>query len=349
MLPPDLAQKALKLLNEGNSFIVTSHVNPEGDAIGSMLAVGLVLEGMGKQVSMILQDPIPQIYHFLPACQRVKQPPMNDRQEVLPERQELTEQQTPPFDTAVVVDCEGISRVGKKVVPLVQSASRLLVVDHHPAEAPFGDVEIRDPSAAAAGELVYLLFKQWNYRLTPEIAECLLTAVLVDTGGFRYSNTSPRALRVAAELVDLGANFTRVVTEIFENKPVSSIKLMGRALAAMQTTPDGLVAYSTLTKEDFDLAGAVDNETEGIVNQLLFASGAKASALFRETRDGIRVSLRSREGIDVNRVARAFGGGGHVRASGCTLSTSLTEAVNKVLAEIAKQTALSAVETPLQE
>lgn len=349
MLPPDLAQKALKLLNEGNSFIVTSHVNPEGDAIGSMLAVGLVLEGMGKQVSMVLQDPIPQIYHFLPACQRVKQPPMDDRQEVLPEQQGLTEQQNPSFDTAVVVDCEGINRVGKKVVPLVQSASRLLVIDHHPAEAPFGDVEIRDPSAAAAGELVYLLFKQWNYRLTPEIAECLLTAVLVDTGGFRYSNTSPRALRVAAELVDLGANFTRVVTEIFENKPVSSIKLMGRALAAMQTTPDGLVAYSTLTKEDFDLAGAVDNETEGIVNQLLFASGAKASALFRETRDGIRVSLRSREGVDVNRVARAFGGGGHVRASGCTLNTSLSEAVNNVLAEIAKQTALSAVETPLQE
>lgn len=342
MLPPDLAQKALKLLSEGNSFIITSHVNPEGDAIGSMLAMGLVLAGMGKQVSMVLQDPIPQIYHFLPACRRVKQPPIDAQQEASPNVQES-------FDTAVVVDCEGINRVGRRVVPLVQSASRLLVIDHHPAEAPFGDVEIRDPSAAAAGELVYLLLKQWNYHLTPEIAECLLTAVLVDTGGFRYSNTSPRALRVAAELVDLGANFTRVVTEIFENKPVSSIKLMGRALAAMQTTPDGLVAYSTLTREDFDLAGAVDNETEGIVNQLLFASGAKASALFRETRDGIRVSLRSREGVDVNRVARAFGGGGHVRASGCTLNAPLAEAVNSVLAEIAKQTALSTAETPSHE
>ena len=315
----DLVQKSWRLIDEGRSFVISSHVNPEGDAIGSMIAVGLVLEGLGKRVCMLMQDPLPVIYRFLPAADRVRRPPVEE-----------------DFDTAVVVDCESIGRVGS-AAEAVQSASRLLVIDHHPAERSFGDVEIRDTSAAAVGELIYLLLREWNVPVSAEVAECLLTAILVDTGAFRYSNATPRTLRVAADLIEQGADMGRVISEVFESRPQSSIRLMGRALAAMKATDDGSITYATLSRGDFVAAGAAENETDGIVNQLLFASGAKVAALFRESEEGVRVSLRSREGVDVSRIAREFGGGGHVRASGCTVQAPMDEAVRLVLAEARKQ------------
>lgn len=327
----DLVQKSWRLVDEGRSFVITSHVNPEGDAIGSVIAMGLALEGLGKRVCMVMQDPLPVIYRFLPAADRVRRPPVGEE-----------------FDTAIVVDCEGIGRVGT-AAEAVRSASRLLAIDHHPAEVPFGDVEIRDTSAAAAGELIYLLLREWKLAITRDVAECLLTAILVDTGAFRYSNVTPRALRVAAELVEHGADMTRVISEVFESRPQSSIRLMGRALAAMQAAEDGSVTYATLSRGDFVAAGAAENETDGIVNQLLFASGAKVAALFRESDEGVRVSLRSREGVDVSRIAREFGGGGHVRASGCTVRAPLDEAVRLVLAETRRQMAETTTDDPDRE
>ncbi|MGQ9524485.1 MAG: DHH family phosphoesterase [Armatimonadota bacterium] len=315
----DLVQKSRRLIDEGCSFVVTSHVNPEGDAIGSVIAMGLVLEGLGKRVCMLMQDPLPVIYRFLPGVDKVVRPPVAGE-----------------FDTAVVVDCEGLSRVGT-AVDAVKTASRLLVIDHHPAERSFGDVEIRDPTAAAVGELIYLLLREWGLPVVPDVAVCLLAAILVDTGAFRYSNVTPRTLRVAADLVEHGANMERIISEVFESRPQSSIRLMGRALAAMKATEDGAITYATLSRGDFVAAGAAENETDGIVNQLLFASGAKAAMLFRESDEGVRVSLRSREGIDVSRVAREFGGGGHVRASGCTVQAPLDEAVRLVLEETRRQ------------
>lgn len=312
-------RKALDLISNGHSFVVTSHVNPEGDAIGSMIAMALLLEGLGKKVVMAMQDPIPAIYGFLPAIDRVLHPPIHGT-----------------FDTAVVVDCEGISRVGT-VSPVVTSAPALLSIDHHPAEAQFGDVDIRDTSAAAVGEIITELLQIWGIPITPSMAECLLTALMVDTGAFRYSNVTPRALRTAATLMEHGASITRVISYVFESKPASSVRLMGRALSAMQVEHNGGITYSTLSRDDFAAAGAADNETDGIVNHLLTVSGARASILFRESADGIRVSLRSRNGVDVNRVARMFGGGGHVRAAGCTLPPPMQNAVATVVAELARE------------
>ncbi len=309
--------EALSLLRAGQRILISSHINPDGDAIGSALALARALRQQGKEVTVALQDTPPTMYRFLPDIERVQRPPI--------ERS---------FDLVCVVDCENPGRVGRELEPLVRTANPLLVIDHHLSNQGFGTVEIRDPLAAATGEIIALLLEFADWPVDPAIAQQLMTAIIIDTGSFRYSNVTPRTLRVAADLLERGAHISEIIRYLYEDLPLSALKLLGIALRNLQITEDGKVVYSWLSQKDFSEAQATEDDTEGIARHLLTVANSEIALLFRETPSGtIRVSLRSREGVDVNRIARTFGGGGHSQASGCTLKVPLESAVEKVVAE----------------
>ncbi len=317
-LAPALA-KALELLQRHDGFLISSHVSPDGDAIGSALALLLLLRKWGKGAWVALQDPIPPEYHILPHVSSIQSA-------------------APDSDcrTAVVVDCENLKRTGS-LAPALERCEPILVIDHHISETPFGDVEVRDTSAAACAEIVFHLVQAAG-GMDPEIAQCLMAGLILDTGNFRFPNVTPTTLRVAADLVEAGALIPPLYQSIYENHSFSATKLLGLALSSLTSVAGGRINYAVLTRRDFEAAGAQDSETNGIVNQVLSVAGTLVAVLLRESADGdIRVSLRSRGCADMNRVAKAFGGGGHQKAAGCTLPPPLEDALQKVLAEILKQ------------
>ncbi|MBW3624981.1 MAG: bifunctional oligoribonuclease/PAP phosphatase NrnA [Armatimonadetes bacterium] len=308
------------LLRKAGTFFITGHVNPDGDAVGSLLGLGHALMAAGKRVTMALQDPVPASCRFLPGSELIQSPPVSG-----------------PFDLAVVVDCEGPFRAGV-LEKVVKKSPKVLVIDHHLSKTHFGTVEIRDTSAAATGEILTDFLHAGGYPMTEAIAQCLMAAIILDTGGLRYPSVTVRTLRTAAVLREAGADLPRIYRELFENRSFPSVKLMGIAMSNLERSASGEIVYSWLRREDFENACAGDNDTDGINIQLMSIEGVEASALFREgPSGGIRVSLRSRDRLDCNAVARAFGGGGHLRASGCTVDAPLPEAIRQVVDEMEKR------------
>ncbi|UCH35774.1 MAG: bifunctional oligoribonuclease/PAP phosphatase NrnA [Armatimonadota bacterium] len=291
-----------------------THVNPDGDALGSLLGLALGLESLGIRTAPLCADPVPAIYRFLPGAERIAsdfpaQPPM----------------------LAIAVDSDGRSRVGRLALGL-ERVCTTVDIDHHATEKAFGDVQWVDPRAAATGEMVYRLLRAMDVAVSPDIATCLYTAILTDTGRFCYSNTSPRVLRIAAALVRAGANPQRIYREVYESKSFSASRLLGLALGRLSQTAEGGVIFSTLTQDDFRSAGSTPDETEGIIDHLRAVRQARAAALFVALPDGgVRVSLRSQGAIDVGEVALRFGGGGHTNAAGCTVPGPMPQAQDRVL------------------
>ncbi|MCL4424838.1 MAG: bifunctional oligoribonuclease/PAP phosphatase NrnA, partial [Firmicutes bacterium] len=208
-------------------------------------------------------------------------------------------------------------------------------IDHHGTNAGFGQYNYVDVQAAAVGEQIYELLRSMEVDISPAIATCLYTAIVTDTGSFRYESTRESTFRVAAELVRLGAKPAQVAENAFETRSLSSARLLGRALETLELTPDGKVAWLVISRAALEETGASDEETEGIINYARAIRGVEVGLLFRETGDGkVRVSLRSRHQVDVSRVASHFDGGGHPRAAGCTLSLPLNEAREKVITAV---------------
>lgn len=310
---------ALQFLEQHQDFLITSHISPDGDALGSALALSHLLRQAGKTTRVALQDPVPREYRLLPGADEVLQGPPEE-----------------PAEAAVVVDCENLGRVGN-LGDAVRRSRRLLVIDHHISQMGFGDVEVRDPTAAACAEIIFHLAEARG-ALKADVAQCLMAGLILDTGCFRFPNVTPATLRIAARLVEAGARIPALYRSIYENLPYSAVKLQGLALASLAAEEGGTIHYATLTRQDFEKAGADESETNGIVNQILSVEGTSVALLFREAQDGsIRVSLRSRCAVDVNLVARTFGGGGHQQAAGCTLQAPLQEAVHLVLEETRRQ------------
>jgi phosphoesterase RecJ-like protein len=285
-----------------------------------MLGLTLALERVGLRAFPVCADPVPAIYRFLPGVERVAS--------------ELPPQ---PTMLAIAVDADGLERVGELAAQLERSCT-IIDIDHHATEKAFGRLRWVDPRAAATGEMIYRLLAAMGVPPDPDIATCLYTAILSDTGRFCYANTTPRALRISADLVRAGADPAHVYREVYESKSFSATKLLGLALGRMQQTLDGRIVFSTLTQQDFRAAGSTADETEGIVDHLRAVRGAQAAAgapvaaLFTELPDGaVKVSLRSQGTTNVGEVALHFGGGGHVNAAGCTLPGPPQQAQQRML------------------
>ena len=315
-------------LRERDRFLVTSHEAPDGDALGSLLASGLALAQLGKDAVMFLggEAPLPGEYRFLE---------LGDRGllRVLPA--DAAER------TLVAVDCASASRVGAQA-GLVEGAPYTVNVDHHHDNPRFGDVNLVVEDASSTGEVLAGVFRELGVELTPEIAEALYIALVTDTGRFQYANTTPKALRLAAELVEAGADVNRVFQGVYENVQFAKLKLLARALEHARVLEGGEIVVSHLLRGDFEAVGATEPYSEGIIDVLRSVEGSIVSALIREPpRDGgptRKVSLRSSvDEVDVSAIARKSGGGGHREAAGFSSESSIEELTDFIVREVVAQ------------
>ena len=322
----EAVQEAVIAISQAQKIVVTSHVNPDGDAIGSILAVTHILDVLGKDVTPLMQDGVPDIYRWLPGTERV-----------------VTQTERRDFDLAIVCDAGAIERVGKSVRAIVEATPLVMDIDHHVADGPFGAIRILDARASATAELIWLLLEGLQSHTgqtleTKAVADCLLTGIITDTGSYRYPNATPGTFELSAHLQRLGAQPAAISELVFENRSYASLKLLGRALASLQTTPDGRIAWARVTAQDFADTNGEDADTEGIVSHVRAVKGAQIGILFREAPGKkVRISLRAREGANVNKLANVFGGGGHKLAAGCSLDPPLADAEQQVIAEAVRQ------------
>jgi phosphoesterase RecJ-like protein len=319
-----ISSDLLKLIKNNHSFLIVGHINPEGDSIGSSLALALGLKKIGKKdVRVVSSDPVPENLKFLPSSSLVKHN--------IPRKK---------YDVAILVDCNHIERTGFTSLNSLKTA----VIDHHvlPDNADRSDfcksvsASLIDPAAAAAGLLVYKVLSALNINFDKKIATNLYTALLVDTGGFRYSNSSPEALKVASQLVKSGAAPWKISKALYENSPFSAMKLQGLSLATLERK-DGM-AWITVTNAMFKKTGTNAEDCEEFVDLPRRIKGIKVAIFFRQ--DGYRlykVSFRSKGKANVQRIAKSFGGGGHVAAAGCKVRGSLKEVQNRVFRVVRKE------------
>ncbi len=315
--------QAVVAIHAAQTIVCACHVNPDGDALGSMLGLAHGLAPLGKSLTLLSQDGVPDIYRFLPGADQIQR------------ATDLTS-----FDLAIVLDSGDLSRVGPSVLPVIQTARRMMDVDHHVTTSAFGDIRVLDATAASTSEIVYALLSAARLPITLDAATCLFTGLITDTGSFRFQNVTPNTFRVAAALLEAGAPPASISEQVFDNRTFAATRLLGCALSSLSQTSDGRIVWAHVRTQDFASVGAADEDTEGMVNYARGVRGADVGLLFREMADGtIRISLRSRETVNVAEIAGRFGGGGHRMAAGCTLALPLAEAertiIDAVLAALA--------------
>lgn len=303
----------LRVLREGERFLVCSHSRPDGDAVGSVLAMGMLLEQMGKRVELVTADGIPTIYRGLPGAMQIQH----------------TQRIRGPYDAVILLECDGLERARLRGLEDLF----LINIDHHLSGKSYAHLNWIDHEAASVGELVYRLVKTAGARVTPEMARCLYTTVLTDTGGFTYGAVCASTFELARELVMAGADPISIAREVCFSIPTSKVLLLGAALNHMKR--EGRLAWLWVTHSDMVRTCAAEEDCEGIVNVAVGISGVEAAVFLRELPEGnIRLSLRSKGKVNVAVVAERLGGGGHGNAAGCTLEGPLNRALDRILTEL---------------
>lgn len=328
--PMDLGHEYVRRLEEARAFIlerdrflVVSHVNPDGDAIGSTLAVGHMLQSMGKQVAMVNEGAVPAKFQMLPDCGSI-----------LDFGSAVSGDARPLFDGVIAVDCADYERIGR-VREWFPDSVPLLNIDHHPTNDAYGTVNVIHPEAAATAQVLYDLVETCGLSWSKELATCIYTGLLTDTGGFRYSNTTPKVMQIASDMLRHGVNGNVLADQLLEKLTHSHITILRKALSNLIFTPDRRIAWMSVSLDDIREAGADGGDMDGLVNYPRNVEGVEVGMLFKQSAESqYKVSLRSAGLADVAAVAQTFGGGGHVRAAGCTVAGSLEEVVRRVVAEV---------------
>jgi len=307
-----MLSQVVELIESKSYFAITSHIRPDGDSLGSSLGLCWLLRALEKDAEVIMRDPVPHAYQQLPGATDVRVTPSVDR----------------PYDAVFVIECSDITRPG-----LIDLEKQFVVnIDHHSTTALFGTINWIDSTASAVGEMIYNLCKATGVRVTKEIAECVYTALITDTGSFHYSNTTERTFKVASELVRTGVKPAKTAEAVFASYPWSRIQLMGEVLSTARRDPSGRVACMRQSLEMQKRAAASDEDTDGFVNYPLTVAEVEAVALLKESGpETYRTSLRSKGDVNVARVAEIFGGGGHRNAAGCTLKGPWDETETKII------------------
>lgn len=304
-------------IRRADRLLIACHVDPDPDCVGSMLAMHWLCARLGKVSIPLSHDPMLPQWAFMPAIDRVIRP------DALPARE--------GWDALVVLDCE-LERTGD-VAALAPHVRDVITIDHHVTNETSTGVCLIRPGAAATGELVYDLIGHFQLEVDADAAVLLYAALMADTGSFRYSNTSAKALEIAAHLVRAGASPAEIASAVYDTRSLAYLRLLGRVLQTLGSSDDGRVVWVSLTQRMIAEAGARDNETEGFVQYPRMIDGAEVAIFFRELPTGeVRVSLRSRQWVDVSRLAASLGGGGHPRAAGCTLQGPRDQAEAQVIA-----------------
>jgi phosphoesterase RecJ-like protein len=305
----------LECIRSHQRFLLTAHARPDGDAIGSLLALDTILRDLNKQTEMQLFDRVPLIYRTLPGTERIRTAPA------------VVSRFNP--DATILLECDGIERSRLSGI----DPACLINIDHHASGREFATINWIDTSASAVAEMIYRLALALGVTISAETATCLYTALLSDTGSFCYEGTTAETFALARNLVELGAEPARIAQDVYFSNPTSKMRLLGTALTTLQR--EGRIAWLWVTHSDMIRLGAVEEDCEGIVNYAIGISGVDVAIFLRELPDHrVRTSLRSKGQVNVAEVAQQFGGGGHTHASGCTLEGPLYSAMDRLLDRI---------------
>jgi len=306
-----------RALREHRKFAVLSHVRPDGDALGSTLALALSLKELGKEVRAWNEEGMLEKYNFLARAELLTQPPSTPED----------------FDVAIALDTAVQNRLGTTATAAVGSAKLWINIDHHPSNPRYGDLVYIDPTAPATGQILFEFLTNQNFPITPEIAENLYAAISTDTGSFQYPNTTVRTFEIAAELVRCGVEVGRISQLLYENFPRRRIELLRELLGTMQFGCDRKLAWFSLSKAAALALGVIPEDNEGLIDHLRATRGVIVAIFFEELIDGkVRVSMRSKnEVVDVCAICTQFGGGGHVLAAGARVRGTLPEVEKKIV------------------
>ncbi|AIQ42032.1 bifunctional oligoribonuclease/PAP phosphatase NrnA [Paenibacillus sp. FSL R7-0297] len=314
-------QQTRKFLLEHDDYLVVSHVQPDGDAVSSTLAVGWLLSCLGKKYCMLNEGQIPQRMEYLWHADQIVN---------LSAAGQLPRQ----YSNVICVDCADFQRVGLTQRHFTSDAL-IVNIDHHPTNNGYGAVTLIKPDAAATAEILFDLLKTFEVEWDIDIATAIYTGLLTDTGGFRYNNTSPKVMAAVSELLALGVNGPELAETLLEEMTLPQVKVLNRALSTLQLSPEGDIAWVYVTPQDMLDCDAANEDLEGIVNYPRNIRGVEVGILFKVIDEhAVKASLRSAGKVDVAALAQVFGGGGHTRAAGARINGSLEEAVAKVLEEV---------------
>jgi bifunctional oligoribonuclease and PAP phosphatase NrnA len=311
-------ERTLEVIERAQTFLLTTHLNPDGDGLGCESALSLALECLGKTVTVVNAHPVPAIYHFLPNQENfLTQPPAGV-----------------VYDAAIMLECPDEQRFGG-VLAIPGGARDIINLDHHVFNTRYGTVNLVDPTAAAAGEQVWDLLMALDCPVDKRQAIGIYTAIATDTGQFKYSSVTPRTHRIVAQLLELGLETGYMNEQIYERVPRAAMQLLGMALGQVRYNAAGTVGWFAVTQAMLHAAGAAENQTENFINYVRSVEGVEVAIFFQEMSDGqVKISFRSRGRVDVSALAHALGGGGHKRAAGVTLALTLAEAQTRVLTAV---------------
>jgi phosphoesterase RecJ-like protein len=311
----------IRHLKKSSHVLVVAHTSPDGDAIGSLIAMGISLWALDKKTTLYNEGPIPAVYRFLPSVHRVVRHIGNEN-----------------YDTAVVLDCSDLQRVGK-AVSVINRIPVVINIDHHVTNTGFGNFQLIDTSASASAEIVYRLIKKMDVPINKDIATSIYTGILTDTGSFRFSNTNKAAFAICEEMVALGVDPYKIAQHVYGTYSLGRIKLLNLALDSIEISYNGKLSIMTLTQDMFNETQTQPEDVDGLINYAKRIEDVKVAALIQEHHNGkgkseplgrYHVSLRSDGLVDVAKIAASFGGGGHSSAAGFNIESTLMELKSKI-------------------
>lgn len=310
-----------KIIESQNDFAVVSHTSPDGDSMGSILSLYNLLLDLNKNVDVFVEGQAPNKFSYLNGFSNIK----NINQSKI------------RYDCLFVLDCGDEDRLGD-CKELIDKADIIINIDHHITNTAFGNINIIDSKASSVGEMLFELYKNLGYNISPKIAECLYTSIASDTGGFKFSNTSSKTMRIIADLIDIGINFTNIYYRIMDLKTLNGIKLISKVTSTLKTYLEGKVATIKLTKQMLEECEATEDEAGELVNIARDIENVEVGILIKEVDlDTYKISFRSKDYFDVKDIALKYGGGGHIKAAGCTIKNkTIDEIENELVSEIKK-------------
>lgn len=305
----------LEEIKKAETIVILTHENPDGDAIGSSLAMYIALTKMGKNADVVIPE-FPRIYNFLPESDKIKK-----------------EGNKEAYDLAIAVDCATIKLLNG-FANYFETAKTKITIDHHGTNTMFGDINFVNPDSPACAQVLISIIEYFGIEIDKEIGTCILSGIITDTGGFQYQSTAPETFEFASELLKKGVNISDIYKRVMNTKSISSFELRKRAINRMEFLEDGKIAITYITKQDEEETNAETGDYDGIVEEGRDIEGVEVSIFIRETNKGFKASLRSNSYVNVSDVCLMFGGGGHFHAAGCTISQSLEQVKEKIINQV---------------
>lgn len=306
----------LEEIKKAKSIVLLTHTSPDGDAVGSSLAFYIALKQIGKKADLIIKE-MPRVYEFLPCANEIKKQKEIDGE----------------YDLAIALDCATEKRIAGQE-ECFENAKVTISIDHHESNKMFAEYNFVNPAAPACAQILIGIFEYIGIEITKEIGTCILTGIITDTGGFKYSTISPETFEFTASLLSRGVDVSEIYKKVLQIKTKSHFKLSQIATSRLEFLENEKITFTYITKEDELQVNAEHGDHEGIVEIARDIEGVEVSILLRETDEGYKASLRSNGNVNVSDVCMMFGGGGHPKAAGCTMSYSLEEAKKKIIAQV---------------